>query len=171
MRLFLLPVAAVMVLCGLAAVRTNAAEPDAELQVLREEVERLRSLLPGQAFAMTQVAYNASNLYFAVQAENWPLATFYLNETRVRLRWAVRLSPVRRLASGELALEPLATALESNQLAALEGVLAAKDRVGFTQGYEDLLTACQACHIASEKPFLRLQPPSLPAETLINFQP
>lgn len=171
MRQILCSLATLAVCCSLATVPVTAAEPESELEELREEVERLRGLLPGQAFAMTQVAYNASNLYAAVQAENWPLATFYLNETRVRLRWAIRLTPVRRLANGEIELTPLATALETTQLAALEGVLAAKDKAAFTQGYDELLNACQACHVASEKPFLRLIPPSLPAETLINFQP
>ena len=77
-----------------------------EIVMLKAEVERLKSIMPAQAVAMTQVAYNFSNLWFAVQEENWPLAQFYWNETRVRARWAIRVSPTRRLPSGEVAMQP-----------------------------------------------------------------
>src|SRR6185503_18499941 len=40
---------------------------------LRAEIERLKSIVPGQATAMTQVAYNFNNLWFAAHAGNWPL--------------------------------------------------------------------------------------------------
>jgi hypothetical protein len=162
---------ALILSCGLASTAVVAADRDDEVQELKEQVEALRGLLPGQAFAMTQIAYNASNLNFAVQAGNWPLATFYLNETRVRLRWAMRLQPVRKISSGELELTPIATAVENTQLAALDGILAKQDKAAFAQGYADLLNACQSCHVAAEKPFLQLTPPSMPAESLIKFQP
>jgi hypothetical protein len=148
-----------------------ADDKDDELKELRAEIQTLRGMIPGQAFAMTQVAYNASNLGIAAQAGNWPLATFYLGETRVRLRAAMRLQPVRKISTGDLELTPIATAVENTQLAALEGILAKQDKAAFAQGYSDLLNACQACHIASEKPFLQLTPPTSPAETLLKFQP
>jgi hypothetical protein len=159
--------------CGLASTALIAAEEKREggLEELREEVQALRALIPGQAFGMTQVAYNASNLNFAVQSENWPLATFYLNETKVRLRAAMRLQPVRKISTGELELTPIATAVENTQIAALEGILASKDKAAFAKGYTDLLNACTGCHVASEKPFLQLTPSSMPAESLIKFQP
>ena len=97
-------------------VRLQAAEQEERettLESLQEEVNYLRSAMPGQAFAMTQVAYNFSNLWFAVEAENWPLAQFYLNETRVRLRWAMRITPVRKVAGADMEITPIATALES----------------------------------------------------------
>jgi hypothetical protein len=168
--------------CGLGAAGAIAADgdreerreerqEDRELDALRAEVEQLRSIMPGQAFAMTQVAYNANNLYFAVQAENWPLATFYLNETRVRLRWAMRVTPVRKISSGDLELTPIATAVENVQMAALDTILANQNKTAFTSAYQDLLNACEGCHVASEKAFLQLTIPAMPAESLIQFQP
>ena len=53
-----------------------------DVAALQAEVDRLKSIVPAQAVAMTQVAYNFSNLWFAVQEQNWPLAEFYLNETQ-----------------------------------------------------------------------------------------
>ncbi len=67
---------------------------------LRAEIERLKSIMPGQSVAMTQVAYNFNNLWFAVHAGNWPLAQFYFGDARGRLRWALRITPVRRSRPG-----------------------------------------------------------------------
>lgn len=148
----------------------SAAASTVDVAALQAEVERLRSIVPGQATAMTQVAYNFSNLWFAARAANWPLAQFYLNETRVRLRWAVRITPVRKIGSGELALQPILDGIEKGALAVLDGAVAAKDRGQVETAYRGMLDACHGCHVASEKPYLRLQIPTSPAEPLIRFE-
>jgi hypothetical protein len=140
-----------------------------EIEALKAEVERLRSIMPAQAVAMTQVAYNFSNLWFAVQEENWPLAQFYWNETRVRARWAIRVSPTRRLPSGEVAMQPYLEAFEEPYLAVLGAIIADKNSQEFASAYDDVLEACYSCHVASEKPYLRLSRPERPAEVLIDF--
>ncbi|MEO8314730.1 MAG: hypothetical protein ABI645_08045 [Pseudomonadota bacterium] len=160
-------------LTGICADAVQAADttPDPTLQTLQADLQRLQGLLPGQAFAMTQVAYNFNNLWFSVQARNWPLAQFYVNETKVRLRWAVRLQPVRKLSTGNVELTPIATALETIQLAAMEKSIAEKNVNGFVAGYTAMMHGCQACHEAMEKPFLQLQIPKTPAEAMIKFAP
>ncbi len=169
----LLPLAGVAPQPVMAAEANTATAAPPTLESLQAEVERLRSIMPGQAFAMTQIAYNFNNLWFAVQARNWPLAQFYLSETRVRLRWAVRIQPVRRIANGQgqLELEPIANALETTQMAAVGAALEAKDAAGFTAAYTDLMHGCQSCHEASEKPYLKLHIPTAPAEAMIDFTP
>jgi hypothetical protein len=57
--------------------------------------------MPGQSLAMTQVAYNINNLWFAAHAGNWPLAQFYFGDARGRLRWALRITPVRKISTGD----------------------------------------------------------------------
>ena len=142
-----------------------------DIVALQAEVERLRSIMPGQAVAMTQVAYNFNNLWFAARAQNWPLAQFYFNETRVRLRWAMRITPTRKIASGEIALVPILDAFEAAELAALEQSIGAKDEQRFEASYRRTMDACSACHAASEKSFLRLHIPAVPAEAMIEFSP
>lgn len=148
---------------------SNAAGQTVDLVALQAEVERLRSIMPGQAVAMTQVAYNFNNLWFAAHADNWPLAQFYFNETRVRLRWAMRITPTRKIAAGEIALAPILEALEATELAALEQAVAGKDVQRFEASYRRMMDGCYACHAASEKPYLRLQIPTAPAEAMIQF--
>jgi len=147
--------------------------PDAsdDLAALRAEIERLKSIVPGQAFAMTQVAYNFNNLWFSAHAENWPLAQFYVNETRTRLRWALRITPVRKISTGDLELQPLLDALEKGPFAKVGEAVAAKDMREFETAYRATLEACYACHAASEKDYLELQVPAAPAEPMIRFAP
>jgi hypothetical protein len=147
------------------------AAGDEDVAALRAEIERLKSIAPGQAFAMTQVAYNFNNLWFAAHAENWPLAQFYANETRVRLRWALRITPVRKISTGEVDLQPLLDALEKDQLARVVDAVAAKNVPQLETAYRATLDGCHACHTASEKPYLELQTPTAPAEAMIRFAP
>ncbi|MEO6079837.1 MAG: hypothetical protein ABIQ86_08685 [Steroidobacteraceae bacterium] len=154
-----------------SAVQAADVTPAPTMESLQADLQRLQGNMPGQAFAMTQVAYNFNNLWFAGRAKNWALAQFYANETKVRLRWAVRLQPVRKITSGNVELTPFATALESNQLASVEKSIAEKNATSFVAGYTAMMHGCQACHEAMEKPFLKLQIPTVPAEGLIKFAP
>ena len=154
---------------GAAAAQQAPAADDPA--ALRAEIERLKSIVPGQATAMTQVAYNFSNLWFAARAENWPLAQFYANETRVRLRWALRITPVRKISTGDLELQPFLDTLEKDPLAKVGEAVAAKNVQQFEAAYRATLDACHACHTASEKGYLALQVPTAPAEPLIRVDP
>jgi hypothetical protein len=156
---------------GNAAAQQAAPAAGDEPAELRAEIERLKSIVPGQAFAMTQVAYNFNNLWFAAHAENWPLAQFYFNETRVRLRWALRITPVRKISTGDLELQPLLDSLEKGGLAKLGEAVTANDVAQLETAYRGALDGCYACHVASEKPYLALQVPAAPAEPMIRFAP
>jgi hypothetical protein len=157
---------------GLAAqsqAQAPAAGGDADVASLRAEIERLESLVPGQSVAMTQVAYNFNNLWFAAHAGNWPLAQFYFGDTRGRLRWALRITPKRKISTGEIELAPILDGLEKNQLTKLGETIANKDIKQFETAYRATLEGCHGCHAASEKPYLALRVPSAPAEPLIQF--
>lgn len=151
-----------------AADAPSVATDDA---TLRADVAHLKEIAPGQSLAMTQVAYNFSNLWFAAHAGNWPLAQFYYGDARGRLRWALRMTPVRKTSTGDLPLQPLLDALEKGPYAELGDALAAKDIKKIEAAYRATLDGCYACHVASEKPYLRLQVPKAPAEPMIDFAP
>lgn len=142
------------------------------VDVEAERVKRLEDKAPDQAHAMTSVAYHFNNLWFAAQAENWPLAEFYLNETRSHLRWSVRIIPVRKDNAGkEVRLEDILQAIENSPLTQLREAIAETDRTGFEEAYRFTLEGCYACHKASDKPYLRPKIPETPAEPSIEFDP
>jgi hypothetical protein len=159
---------------GVAAAQSQQAPAagttaPSEIAALRDEVERLKGIAQGQSLAMMQAAYNFNNLWFAARAENWPLAQFYFGDARGRLRLALRITPVRKISSGDLELAPFLDSLEKGQLMTLGEAIAAKNVAQFENAYRATLAGCYACHTASEKPYLRLQVPTAPAEPMIQF--
>ncbi|HEY7186800.1 MAG TPA: hypothetical protein VH436_09635 [Vicinamibacterales bacterium] len=74
---------------GRAAAATTAP-PD--LKTLAADLERLRALVPSNSHIMMDVQWHWTNLWFAAQAKNWPLATYQFNETRGHMQWLIRKS-------------------------------------------------------------------------------
>ena len=150
---------------------TSRADDDAEVAKLRSELEQLRGRLPSQSHAMMDVGYHFTNLWFAGQSKNWPLAQFYLDETRSHLRWAVRIVPVRRTPGGEIDLRGLLEAVDQAGLAEVGKAIAGRDGDGFTAAYRHTLEGCYTCHKAADKPYLRPRIPEQPEARIINFDP
>src|SRR5438477_13058917 len=75
---------------GTGAVAKPAGSTD-DMAALRAAIEQLKGKVPDQSHAMKDVGYHFANLWFAGQKKNWPLAKFYLDETRSHLKWAVRI--------------------------------------------------------------------------------
>jgi len=158
-----------LVSLGAAAQTPTDAGGEAAIAALQTELDAIRGALPAQAVAMTVVEYNYSNLWFAAHAKNWPLAKFLLSETRARLRWALRITPERRISTGTLALQPFLDTFEQGPYVTLEQSLETEDVAAFEAAYEKGLGACASCHAASEKPYLRFKTPEAPASPLLDF--
>lgn len=138
---------------------------------MKKEIEVLKGKVPDQSHAMKDVAYHFTNLWFAGQKENWPLAKFYCDETRAHLKWAVRIIPVRKVKGGELDLRPILDGLDQSLFAALSKTIEAKSAADFVPAYRQALDGCYSCHVAAEKPFLRLHVPEEPETRIIEFAP
>jgi cytochrome c553 len=168
------------ILTALAATATGcdratpaAAPDDAQgAEDLAAQVKALKELVPDQAHIMADVGYQFTNLWFAGEAQNWPLADFYLAETRSHLRWAVRAKPIRKDNAGrDINLPGILDAFENSQLTQLKQAVDRKDRAAFEAVYKESLTMCYSCHKASDKPYLRPQIPAKPEAGIINFNP
>lgn len=143
-----------------------------ELASLKAEVARLKGLVPDQSHAMSDVGYHYNNLWFAGQNENWPLATFYSDEVRSHLKWAVRIIPKRKDAEGrEIDLGGILGGLETSTLKDLAQSIKDRDKAKFTSAYKAQLEGCMACHRATNKPYLRLHIPERPDVGLMEFHP
>jgi hypothetical protein len=143
-----------------------------ELPRSQTETNSLDGYLPDQAHAMADVGYHFANLWFAADKQNWPLASYYLGETRSHLKWAVRIHPVRKTSAGaEVDLKGILDAIDNSFLAQIDKSIGNKDAVGFKAAYGQTLTGCYACHMACEKPYLRPQVPSAPAASILDFDP
>jgi hypothetical protein len=166
------------VLVAMVAVsaRCGAPAPAAVQSPAREELEArikaLEAVIPDQAHIMADVGDHFTNLWFAGTAENWPLADFYLNETKSHLRWAVRRIPIRKDNQGrDIDLGKILEAFENSQLTQLKRTIDGKDRAAFENVYKESLTVCYSCHKAADKPYLRPRVPAEPESRIINFDP
>jgi hypothetical protein len=152
--------------------QAQAAAPPADGAALRQELEAVKRSLPDQAHVMSDVDYHFSNLWFAAHQRNWPLAEFYLGETRSHLNWAVRMRPVRKLSNGtDLDLRPILQGLEATVLPNAISAIRAHDLRGFEEAYRGTMAQCYGCHAAAEKPYLRLRIPEAPASRMIEMRP
>ena len=152
--------------------RDASAQGQAESPAIRDEVEQLKQKAADQAHVMVSVAYHFNNLWFAAQHDNWPLAGFYLNETRSHLRWAVRVIPVRKGGAGQdIDLRPILESLENTALQQLDLSIKSQDHGKFVHAYKFMLEGCRGCHGTSEKPFLRVRIPTQPADPMVDFDP
>ena len=149
---------------GAGAQQSDSAE-------LKAEIEALRRLIPSQSHAMADVDYHFSNLWFAGQNTNWPLANFYLNETRSHLNWAVRIRPARKFSTGQyFDLQPMMQGVENASLAQIKSAIDKKDLKSFEAAYRQTIIECYACHQLAEKPYLRPHVPEAPATRMINMK-
>ncbi len=152
-----------------------AREPELKAQVdeLRTEIKKLQGVEPDQAAVMSHLAYHWSNLWFALDQENWPLASFYLSETRSNLKWAIRVKPLRKDPMGKetVNVKEIGEAMDNGPFADLNKALTARDKQKCIKLYNDALTGCYACHKASYKPYLRPRVPTAPEVRVINFDP
>ena len=136
-----------------------------------EEEKTMSGRLPDQAHAMADVGYHFANLWFAADQQNWPLASYYLGETRSHLRWAVQIHPVRQVGTAEVDLRGISDAVDNTLLAGIGKTIGAKDIQGFKTAYRNTLEGCYACHKACQKPYLRPQVPSAVGAPILNFDP
>ena len=149
----------------------KAPDPPIEIAALRAELEQLKGKVPDQSHAMKDVGYHFANLWFAARNKNWPLAKFYLDETRSHLKWAVRIIPVRKTKVGDLDLRGILEAVDSTLLSQVQKAVEKQDLKNFNDTYRKALEGCYSCHKAAEKPFLRPRIPQEPESRMINFDP
>lgn len=154
------------------ATPADSRKTSADLAALQADVARLKDVTPSQSHAMADVAYHFANLWFAAQARNWPLAAFYLDETRSHVRWTIRIRPVRKDPAGNpVDLKGIFDGIDNGVLTPLKQAIDAKDVAQFSVWYRRSLEACYGCHKASGKPYLRPMIPRLPPQAIVNFDP
>jgi hypothetical protein len=161
---------------GPLALQAQAQEPPPgkvpDVRDPQMELNSIEERLSDQSHAMVDVGYHFANLWFAADKQNWPLAGYYLSETRQHLKWAVRMHPVRKTKAGaEVDLNGLLNAVDTGFLAQVGKTIENKDAAGFQTAYRQTLEGCYSCHQACEKPFLRPQVPISPSVSILSFDP
>lgn len=143
-----------------------------EVAALKAEVERLKGVAPSASVAMSDVGFHISNLWFAGQARNWPLATYYYNEGRNHIRWLIRITPTPKGPDGNpVDLKGIFDGIDTSVFAKLKETIDKKDSEHFADAYKATLEACYQCHKAVGRPYLRPTIPKTLPQSIINLDP
>jgi hypothetical protein len=167
---------AALLLCGafelLFQSQAHAQEKPTQKASDSVDTPTLSERLPDQSHAMEDAGYHFENLWFAGDKQNWPLASYYLRKTQAYLNLAVQIKPIRKTESGaEVNLKGIWDAVNNSFLTEVGKAIEDKDPVKFKTAYRQTIEGCIACHTACEKSYLRVQVPSAPSVTIINFNP
>jgi hypothetical protein len=146
--------------------------PKVDLTALNNDVAKLKSIVPSNSHIMEDVSFHYSNLWFAGQKKNWPLATFYYNETRNHIKWLVTKSPTTKTADGEVVnLQGIFDGIDTSSLPMLKKAIDDKNFEDFNAKYKLMLDACYSCHKSAGKPYLHPMVPTVPPQSIINYNP
>jgi hypothetical protein len=146
--------------------------PQANPATLQEDVAHLKEIAPPNSHPMVEVGMFAANLWFAGEKQNWPLANYYLNETRNRIRWEVHLNPRPRGYDGDpLDMQSIFDGIDNGSIATVRKSIEMKDSQQFVMAYKGLLADCYSCHKAAARPYLRPMIPVSGAQPILNLDP
>jgi hypothetical protein len=142
-------------LAGLAHSLAAAAEPAQQ------------PYAPGLGEFMTATQLRHAKLWFAGEANNWDLAAYEIDEIMEGLEDAAKQFPTRDGI-------PIADMIKANidpAVAQLRQAVAARSPARFAVEFDNLTGACNSCHAGSNKPFIRIQRPTVPPLSNQDFAP
>ncbi len=156
---FLLGVVAVAGLLGFTAPATRAADEHAhDHGASAHGSAQSGPYAPGLGEIMTLQQMRHAKLWFAGAARNWPLADYELDELKEGFEDAAKLHSVHDgVPVGEMIAK-----LTPDPLRQLSSAISKKDSAGFARAFDRLTAACNACHQAANRGFIRIGRPTAP---------
>ena len=154
--------------------QTGGSEGAQSASAVQSDIAHLKDVMPSsQSHTMMDVGYHFANLWFAGRQRNWPLATFYFNETRSHIQWTIRIRPVRKNPStgDAVDLQGIFDGIDHGVLDMLKAAIDAQDPTKFEATYRIPLESCSPCHKSSGLPHLRPMIPEAPGQAIINTDP
>ena len=134
--------------CAAASLAAFADEKPAPAQ--QGYTPRLNNIM-----ILTQLGH--FKLWYAGAVQNWPLASYELEQIRASISLAKTLYP----DSDKSNMDTMRPAAED-----LDKAIKAKDAASFTSAYSKLTAACNTCHEATGFGFIKIRVPRLsPIET------
>jgi hypothetical protein len=124
---------------------------------------------PGLGEIMTMTQMRHAKLWFAGTAGNWPLASYELDELDEGMQDAATFHPTHKDAP--LPIPALIEKIMKEPVQQLRKAVDARDGSGFTQAFDGLTEACNACHRATNFGFNVVTRPGANPYSNQTFQP
>jgi len=113
--------------------------------------ERRPPYVPGLSDIMIANQVRHAKLWFAGQAENWPLASYEVDEIEEGFEAVVTYHPTHE--ESPVSLAETTPILTEKPVAALRSAIAKQSATEFTEAFDSLTKACNACHQATNYGF------------------
>ena len=162
-RIFLATFFSVVLFCT----GSGCDKEDQAMKALEERLQKLEAGAPGVGTVMSGVQLHFAKLYFAGEAQNWPLVEFELHEVEENLDIAVMLRPEENGTN----LIGLNAAFKQTQLAALKTASQNNDWNAFQSIYTEAIGVCNGCHQETGRPFIVVTVPAAPPVPNQQWQP
>jgi hypothetical protein len=120
-------------------------------------LEQLTSLIPGLGTLMPEVGQRTWKLYYAAQAQNWPMASFQLNEIRGLLNKGAFTRP---------RYEEDLKAYIDESLAPIRTTIQNKDFAAFQAAFKDAIDSANSFHRSYDKAYIVWKLPDSPPPDL-----
>jgi hypothetical protein len=122
---------------------------------------------PGLHSLMMELQHRHATLWFAGEAENWPLTDYFLHEMEELMEDIGDLHPTHH----DLRLADLLADVSLPAVEAMEDAVEAEDLPRFIAAYDELTMACNGCHAPADKAAIVIQRPTVPPLTNLRFVP
>jgi len=113
---------------------------------------------PGLGEIMGVIEQHHAKLYYAGAKQNWPLASYELNEIQESLEDAMKLYPTP-FNNVTVALPQIIPSMTRGTIAGVRDAIEQKNEKSFVSAYEALSNSCSSCHAAENHPFIKITTP------------
>src|SRR6476620_9800284 len=114
-----------------------------ELAAMKADIQTLKDKTTSASVAMADVSFHWSNLWFAAQNKNWPLANYFYSESRNHVRWLIRINPMPKGPDGmPVDVKGIFDAIDTSTFAAVKTAIDKKDSTQFPVVYKAALESC-----------------------------
>lgn len=112
-----------------------------------QEAGSERAYVPGLGEIMSATQMRHAKLWYAGDAQNWPLASYEVDELEEGFADAVRFHPAHKHSPRPLT--ELVPEFTAGPLAALRAAIARRNQADFVAAHDALTQGCNACHVAT----------------------
>jgi hypothetical protein len=152
--LLLLACVAIFNSAAISQPTTNVPAPPAQTAAPPKQ-DLPKTYLPGLGEFMGRIQADHAKLWLAAEARNWELADYELTELKEVFSDVQDLVPrYQNIPVGDM-IDAIITGTVSD----LEKAIAARDFAKFSTGFDKLTEACNSCHQAANRAFIRLRRP------------
>jgi hypothetical protein len=120
-------------------------------------IDEMARMQPGMDRLMAEVGPRVHRLYYAGNAGNWPLATYFYKSVVKQLRLCAQSRPK---------YEPQMTAFIEQDCEPVRAAIAACDGAAFEAAYDKMVQRCNDYHIEFGKPYISWHTPAQPPDDL-----